>query len=220
MGLKYLDSIKTAWKNTGKKLSQKFKRNTAKFYTYNDITLQNYLTIAQTMDLKGLLIKGKASEKELFEKWEELVRENYKLNGGFDYLNYCDVIEGYNYLIAEYNVVKCTLIQLMFFVDDNYISELNEKGYRIDTKDSLSYVQSINAAMRKSDGLITRMKMKSNEIAGMLPKDGQKAATFEEIMAGLTICLEFDLPEGLKLARFNEYKKIINERNQKHVRDN
>jgi hypothetical protein len=81
------------------------------------------------MDLKGLLIKGKASEKELFEKWEELVRENYKLNGGFDYLNYCDVIEGYNYLIAEYNVVKCTLIQLMFFVDDNYISELKEKGY-------------------------------------------------------------------------------------------
>ncbi len=166
------------------------------------------------------MISGKANDKVLFEKWEELVRENYKLNGGFDYLNYCDVIEGYNHLIADYNVVKCTLIELMFFVDDNYIKELREKGYNIDTTDSLAYVKSINSAMHRSDNLITRMKMKANEIEGMIPKEGKKAATFEEIMAGLTVCLEFDLPEDLKLARFNEYKKIINERNQKHVGNN
>lgn len=60
------------------------------------------------------------------------------------------------------------------------------------------------------------MKMKSNEISDMIGRDGgSKGATFEEIMAGLSLALKFAVPEDIKLSRFNEYKKIISERNQK-----
>ncbi|MFN9913414.1 MAG: hypothetical protein ACK53L_12560, partial [Pirellulaceae bacterium] len=119
-------------------------------------------------------------------------------------------------LLSDYNYVRATLIQLMFVVDDNYIEELRNKGYRIDTTDSLKYAESISNALRRSENLITRMKMKSNEISDMIGRDGgSKGATFEEIMAGLSLALKFAVPEDIKLSRFNEYKKIISERNQK-----
>ena len=168
------------------------------------------------MDLKKLIVKGKASESELNEAWEFLIRKNYQVNGGFDYINYVDLVQGYNQIMAEYNVIRCTLIQLMFCVDDNYISELKDKGYRIDTTNSITYIESINAALRRSENLITRLKMKSNEIQDMMGKQGgERASSFEEIMAGLSLALKFAVPEDLKLSRFNEYKKIINERNSK-----
>lgn len=168
------------------------------------------------MDLKKLLIKGKASEKELSEQWEKIIRRNYEVNGGFDYINYCDLIEGYARILAEYNVVRSLLIQLMFVVDDNYIAELEEKGYKIDTSNTIAYAESINRAFTRSENLITRLTMKSNEISEMIAEQGgSKAASFEEIMAGLSLSLKFAVSEDITLARFNEYKKIINERNQK-----
>ncbi len=213
---KYLDSIKTTSKNLGKKLSQRFKTSTATFYTYEDITLKLYLEIAASLDFKRLVINGKARESELVEAWEFIIRKNYEVNGGFDYINYCDLIDGYNSLLSDYNYVRATLIQLMFVVDDNYIEELRNKGYRIDTTDSLKYAESISNALRRSENLITRMKMKSNEISDMIGRDGgSKGATFEEIMAGLSLALKFAVPEDIKLSRFNEYKKMISERNQK-----
>jgi hypothetical protein len=50
----------------------------------------------------------------------------------------------------------------------------------------------------------------------MIGRDGRSSpASFEEIMAGLSLALKFAVPEDIKLSRFNEYKKIISERNQK-----
>lgn len=216
MEKKFLDSIKKTSKNLGKKLSQRFKTSTAKFYTYEDITLKLYLEIAASLDFKRLILKGKAKESELMEAWELIIRKNYEVNGGFDYINYCDLIDGYNSLLSDYNYVRATLIQLMFVVDDNYIEELRNKGYKIDTSDSIKYAESIAAALRRSENLITRLKMKSNEISEMIGRDGGSSpASFEEIMAGLSLALKFAVPEDIKLSRFNEYKKIITERNQK-----
>lgn len=175
------------------------------------------------MDLKKLISSGKASEKQLSKAWEAIIRKNYEVNGGFDYINYCDLVEGYAQLLAEYNYVRCTLIQLMFMVDDSYIDELSKRGYNIDTSNSIAYAKSINSALTRSENIVTRLTMKANEINGLIEEHGgSKPASFEEIMAGLSMSLKFSVPEEITLARFNEYKKIISERNQKvteHGRD-
>lgn len=140
-------------------------------------------------------------------------------------------MQSYGHYLADYNLVKASLLKLvalnlevgivighneMFIQDDDLISDLRAKGYKINTTDKNTYCESISNAMHRAEHLVTRMKMKANEINEMMKDSGgSQVVSFEEIIANLSFMLGFELPDNLTLARYNEYKKILKERNKR-----
>jgi hypothetical protein len=146
------------------------------------------------------------------QAWEKIVQKNYEVNGGFDYLNYKDTLQAYGRLVAEYNLIRCYLIKLVFMVDNDYIAFLGDRGYKIKTTNSIEYAESINACLIRSENLITRMTMKANELKQYIMESSGDLTTFEGIMAGLSMSLGFEIKDDITLLRFNEYKKLINKK--------
>ncbi|HTJ53726.1 MAG TPA: hypothetical protein VL443_29930 [Cyclobacteriaceae bacterium] len=188
------------------------------------------MEIIETEDVKKIAI-GEADEKTCAEEWEKLVRKNYETNGGFDYFNYVDLSKSYANILAESNIVKASILKLIalnlevgicfvepdeiFIVDNDLIDDLRNRGYKIDTTNKIKYRQSIEAALKKAENFVTRLKMKANEINEMMKDKGEaKRASFEEIMANLSFILGFPVPDDITLCRFNEYKKIIDQKNK------
>jgi hypothetical protein len=204
--------MKQALKNTGKKLSQKYKISSVTFYHHENIPLKLYLEIASSNDYQRLVISGKATDQECLQAWEKIVQKNYEVNGGFDYLNYKDTLRAYGRLVAEYNLIRCYLIKLVFMVDNDYIAFLDERGYKIKTTNSIEYAESINACLIRSENLITRITMKANELKEYIKESSGDVTTFEGIMAGLSMSLGFQIKDDITLLRFNEYKKLINKK--------
>jgi hypothetical protein len=210
--VKYLASMKQALRNTGKKLNQKSKTSSASFYHHENIPLKLYLEIASSNDYQRLVISGKATDQECLQAWERIIQKNYEANGGFDYLNYKDTLQAYGRLVAEYNLIRCYLIKLVFMVDNDYIAFLDERGYKIKTTNSIEYAESINACLIRSENLITRITMKANELKQYIKESSGEVTTFEGIMAGLSMSLGFEIKDDITLLRFNEYKKLINKK--------
>jgi hypothetical protein len=208
----YLASMKQALRNTGKKLNQKSKTSSASFYHHENIPLKLYLEIASSNDYQRLVISGKATDQECLQAWERIIQKNYEANGGFDYLNYKDTLQAYGRLVAEYNLIRCYLIKLVFMVDNDYIAFLDERGYKIKTTNSIEYAESINACLIRSENLITRITMKANELKQYIKESSGEVTTFEGIMAGLSMSLGFEIKDDITLLRFNEYKKLINKK--------
>jgi hypothetical protein len=205
----WTDSIKQALRNTAKKLSRKSKPTLVNFYHHENIPLKLYLEIAASNDYKRLVISGKATDQERLQAWERIIQKNYEVNGGFDYLNYKDTLQAYGRLVAEYNLIRCYLIKLVFLVDNDYIAFLGERGYKIKTANSIEYAESINACLIRSENLITRITMKANELKEYIKESSGEVTTFEGIMAGLSMSLGFEIKDDITLLRFNEYKKLI-----------
>lgn len=210
--VKYLDSMKQALRNTGKKLNQKSKISSTSFYHHENIPLKLYLEIAGSNEYQRLVISGKATDHECLQAWERIIQKNYEVNGGFDYLNYKDTLQAYGRLVAEYNLIRCYLIKLVFMVDNDYIAFLSERGYKIKTTNSIEYAESINACLIRSENLITRITMKANELKEYIKESSGEVTTFEGIMAGLSMALGFEVKDDITLLRFNEYKKLINKK--------
>lgn len=97
----------------------------------------------------------------------------------------------------------------------NIIEKLRRKGYKIDTSNTRTYVDSLNAQDRRAQNLITRINMKYKQIEN-LGKDqvAIKTPTFESLMAGLMF-EKYNVDDDLKLVRYLELKKIIEEQNRK-----
>jgi len=171
--------MKQALRNTEKKSNRWRKISSTSFYRHENIPLKLYLEIAASNDYKRLVISGKATDQERLQAWERIIQKNYEVNGGFDYLNYKDTLQAYGRLVAEYNLIRCYLIKLVFLVDNDYIAFLGERGYKIKTANSI---------IKESSGEVT---------------------TFEGIMAGLSMSLGFEIKDDITLLRFNEYKKLI-----------
>jgi len=227
----FLDWIKRIWNRSDKTLSQTSKTYFVLFYGYETISLKLYLEIVNTLDFKRLIVSGEADELACAKQWDLIIQKNYQTNGGHDYLNFVDSMKSYGHFLSEYNLIKATLLKLIslnlevgivigmnevFIQDDELIADLRNRGYRIDTTDKNTFCDSLNKAMQRSEHLVTRMKMKANEINEMMKDNGgSQAVSFEEIIANLSFMLGFELPDTLTLARYNEYKKILKERNSK-----
>lgn len=190
-----------------------------KFCTYEDIMLRIYLEIAAQGNYEKLILAGNPSTEECIEAWEEIVKENAKQNGTFEYQTYLEDAREHTRLLNEYNLVKAILTKLSFVVDYELVNYLQDKGYRIDISSSEKYADSLTKAIRKSDNLITKINMKRNELAGLETKKGGKSSNYEEIMASLEFALGWSVGEDITLARYNALKKLAKKKAESTKRD-
>ncbi len=173
------------------------------------------MEVCTSGDLSNLIISGRPNEIEKAEAWEAIVKENNEKNGSNAYTSYFEGIQNYYTLSNEYTMVRAMLIKIAMVVDWDTIKILNAKGYRINTKSSAKYAESIERAFKKSSNLMTRAKMKFNEINLLSAGTDGKGESFEEVMANLTAMLKFVVPDDITLSRYNEYRKVIKNRSKR-----
>jgi hypothetical protein len=202
--------------------SKKISRTTIKvqFLSYENISLRLYLELSSSADYSRLIVKGKADVKGCAEQWEKIVKLNNQANGSFQYTAYFETQQDLALLIADYNVIKASLFVLLFETDNDIIEHLKEKGYVIDTSSQDKYNESIEAATRRSNNLITKIQSKQNELALQSGEEGGQPVGFEEIMANMIAALGQHVPDDVTLARYNQYRKIIQTRIDKGKKKN
>lgn len=183
------------------------------------------MNMATGGDVMQIVISGKPLREDVLEEWEKIVAENAKANGDYNYDSYFQLLKSYLKLISQYTIVKSMLMRCCFIISWEDISELRRRGFKIVVDNTGKYTESITAAMRRVDNLVTRAVMKKKEIEKYFQESDRKQSPvgFEQAMANLNYSLGFSVNENLTLAAFNEYKKIIraknsaiNEANAKH----
>lgn len=193
--------------------SQKYKTSTGVLYTYDNILLTNYMEIAQTGNTDLLVITGSPSDKEIQERWELIVKKNLEANGQSS--DQLDNIKDYVRLLATYIGVKASLLQLCTVNDDECITFLEHKGYRIDRSSHSAYVNSINANLQKVKNVLTKLASRNKLITESM-KEADKTtplmSSSESMLANISASLGFSVDSNITLARFNEYNKIIKKR--------
>jgi hypothetical protein len=164
-----------------------------------------------------LVAKNKARTEKCMEAWEEIVKRNAEENGSYEYQNYLDNLKQYYRLIAEHTLIKASLLKLTYKVDPELAKYLTSRGYVIrlgkrKASDSEAYANSIHAAIKKSDNLVTKIEMKRKEMTNTTNMKGQ-VKNFESVMGNLISLLGFEVRgDELTLARYNEYKKFIKQK--------
>lgn len=163
-----------------------------------------------------LVAKTKARPEKCAEAWEEIVQRNAEENGSYEYQNYLDNLREYYRLITEHTLVKASLLKLTYKVDPALAKYLTSRGYVIrlgkqKASDSEAYANSIHAALKKSDNLVTKIRMKQKEMTNTTNLKGQ-VKTFESLMGNLIALLGFEVSADITLARYNEYKKFIKQK--------
>lgn len=182
---------------------------------YDDITLKLFMHIVETGEYDKLMLPGtKATPDECYEQWEVIIRANNKANGSIEFSAYIDHVTAYNSLLRTYNSVKASLIKLCFVVDNNDIQYLMANGYKIDDTDRETYTNSLTAAFKRSDNLITRIRMKGKQIEALGSKTvNDKNPTFNSLIAGL-IHAGYNVNEDIKLAVYTELKRLVDKQNE------
>jgi len=172
------------------------------------------MEIAHSGNTDLLVISGKANDQEIQDCWEKIVKKNSQVNGlGVD--AYFDNIKIYAKLLADYELVKLSLMQLMFVVDDSTINFLNALGYKIDTSGAKAYSDSIQNAFQKCKNLTTKLKTRFNQIQAA-NQDSEKTPeiSIEEALANISVSLGLVITIDVTLARYNEYRKIIRKKHE------
>lgn len=191
-----------------------------------------YLEVASSSDYKKLVINGIASQEQCISQWEKIIVKCNELHGGLDYVGYIDLMQGYAILLAEYNIVKSWLTKLWFKLDNEIVEKLIERGYNIITNKnnpaynpdisvpkgsnvmSENYAFSLVQALKRSENLVTKLKMKSNEIALMIKDENPKQEiSFDDIMASLLLRGIY-AEENITLSRYMHLLKKINTQNK------
>jgi hypothetical protein len=189
--------------------------------------LKTYIEIATSGDLSLLIISGDHSKNDLVERWEQIIHENGTKNGDRHFQIYFQLLKAYSELIAEHTIVACYLTLMTFDINFEWINEVRNRGYSIDTTTSESYAKTLLAAKRKVTNLNTRAEMKRKEIERTYPpsKEGEEL-TYEEVVGKLELALgEVKIlvvidPEKLTLAKYNILKEGIKKKHQAYERAN
>jgi len=213
--------ITKVWMTTVRRSIQKSKNITNHFFSYEDISLKLYLDIVRTLDVKKLLRQGDASVEQCHKQWDEIIAKCSSTNGGLDYVGFIDMSQSYGILLSEYNIIKAWLTKLWFQVDDEIIKQLADKGYDIiiskdhpkynpDLSISVNYSESILNAFHRCENLVTKIKMKANEIKVFMngSEGGRKEMLFDETMAQLLV-RGIKVEEDITLSRYMELLKIL-----------
>lgn len=188
----------------------------ASFYSYDNITLKLYLEINSTSKYKRVVRRGWATQKDCEEKWEEIIAANTSASGDYSYDNYMEELQGYALLLNEYNLVRSLLLKASIQkFDKETIEELDGLGYKINMSSLKEYDKTLALAYTRSNSLITEIKIKIKDIERI--NGGGKATTknitLEQMLAGMSMRIGFPIHDDITLARFNEYKRLINKSN-------
>jgi len=100
-------------------------------------------------------------------------------------------------------------------VDEVIINDLRLRGYKINTNNDKKYLESINAGLRRVSNLSTKIGLANSqmeEIIAMAKSVKRKSA--DELLAEVSAGLGFAVDDNVTLARFNEYSKIVANKNK------
>lgn len=198
------------WKDTLKRI---FSNITGRYYSYETIPLKIYFAISNS-GIYTLIYKGWGSPvlQDCSTAWESIVKVNAKENNNLEYGSYFDTVQAYGNILADYNIVKACLLKLAmkYSAEDHKI--LKDKGYHIDPTSNEAYAETIFAAMRKSDNLVTKLMSKQNELGMMSSGMEGQVVTFDKAVAEISYQLNFEVDDTITLARYNVYKKLIKEK--------
>jgi hypothetical protein len=173
------------------------------------------LEVIKSGDFTKLIKKGKASEVECLEAWERIVKKQEKETGSNQFNTFLSLLKGYAILLNDHTVIRACLLHLKYSpVDWEVLKTVTDKGYDIKVKDGYADLESVQAGLRRCENLVTKATMKSKELQRMFQGKEEKAEpqSFESVMAHLIAALEFNVDENITLARYNEYQKILRER--------
>lgn len=171
--------------------------------------------IIETADYTKMCVNEIQPLDECYDRFEELIQKNSEVNGKLEFKSFFNNAKQYAKLIQEFNLVKAWLTKLYFVNDDKGVAFLAKKGYKIDRTSSEAYVNSINAAMKRSDNILSKIQSKYVilEKAVTESKGSNKSQSFEALMANLTTSLPgVFITDDLSLERYNEYSKIIKQK--------
>lgn len=163
---------------------------------------------------KARIYKLLAPDPSLVFTWGDILLEYGKLDHTSSIQDAFEKDKYIKQLENAYTTIKAMIRKLMFVVDKRTILDLHALGYIIDTTDSREYAKSLSAADKKSNSLVTRIRMLKNELKGDHSETG---VSFDSLMAMLNSQLQINVPENISVARYCEYKKIITERNKKNA---
>lgn len=192
-------------------------KGSAIYFTYDDLPLKVYYRIIELKDYSLLCRSGKPND--LDRRWEEIVKKVEKFNNSLWYHNHLDDLKELKWIMSEYIIVKSSLYKLLYKFDKELVQELIEKGYYISTASDEEYAQTLFDRLQNIENLITKLKMKKNEMALEQEVEEEKKTkpSFDLAMAQLSMTLGFVLPEDITLARFNEYNRMLQEKNSKKI---
>lgn len=192
-------------------------KSTIIFYKYNDIPLKLYFEIIASGNFLLLIKSGNASQRECLEAWELIVEENSIHNNNYDYMNCLALQKSVAFYYNEYQLVKSAIVLVAYKQDLNIINYLNEIGYPVDNSTPEKLLESLTITQAMSDNLITKIKMKQNELdLYYKPVKTKKnsAYTFDHVMANL-LGQGFQVDDSLTLIRYNACIQVINDRKPK-----
>lgn len=199
-----------------------FKKNLLKLLKkpseyYNGCTempLVNFCKVINTGSYEWLQKKKgfREHEKELII-WGEIILEYGKLDNNNQIQDSFDKAKNVMELENSYNTIKAMIKMLMIVTPthEKYGEKANEvvnmlakMGYKIDLSNSDKYKESVLAANKRSNSLLTHIRMKKNALRG---ENDEKGINYDEIMAMLQT--NFNVDESLTVARYLSMKKII-----------
>jgi hypothetical protein len=190
----------------------------AKFETYDTITLRKYCNVSQLGAYEELVLSGKAGVEEQLEAWEAIVERNDKENESFAYSGYRSLLKGYAEILIKHSRLKLMLIRLSVDYHPAYVEALNKMGYKINVGSNAGYSEDLTRNIKRTDSLITKIQMKRNEIERMSEAKGKggNEDSFYKLLANLEMALGDgrNLPEDIKLAKYNVLKKLAKEKNK------
>jgi len=118
-------------------------------------------------------------------------------------------------LLAHHTTVKLLLMKCSITSSDKpgfweNIEELKQRGFKIGTKSSEDYAESIAKAFGKSNVLVTKINMKRGEIERNYDAREKTKASFPDVIASLEVALGDgrNIPDDITLAKYNALKKL------------
>lgn len=184
------------------------------YFTYENILLSLYVEIVNTGNYLLVGIDNK-DEVKCYEAWEQIVMKNSKAAGGSYFNAHMDLMKSYSRLVYERIEVRVMLTNLLFFVDDEMISILKSKGYKIDTSGGTKYVQSLNAALLRSNNINSKIKSIEERLSALATQGGEHTnLSLGELLANLSfgmgsLNVTVSIGQDITLSMYNEYKRLI-----------
>lgn len=145
------------------------------------------------------------------EAWSNILDKNAKAAKDLSYVNQSNDFRGLNAFLKEFILVRGSLLKLSFCVDDECITYLKSKGYDIDTTNGITYAESLNRALKKSESINSKISIRRNN---MIKKYGEGKdegrITCEELVAGLNLALKGAyVNRNVLLCEYNAYKNSL-----------
>lgn len=206
----------------GLKLSPTTKDTSKTYFQYKDIPLKLFIEIASEGSFRKLVKSGKYNDVECLEQWELIVKENHEVTGSTQWSDQFYLMQGYEMLRIQHCIVRALLVKMRFDPDEGTYDELKRRGYQLNLTSKAAYKQSFKVADARCKNIVTKAAMKLKELERS--KEGSskvKGRTFDSVMVDLNMAIAPQHEDdNITLARYNEYLKLIKERNRQMAAKN